>query len=471
MNTAQTEYIVNTDLLRLVVKKRSDALMDYFLPGFFLTGLVLATFYQTWFVAVTIGTLCLVSYYSCKLLLPESNFYQYVLGAVLGVFMAQFIFQMHGMFEMHFFAFIGSAILITYQNWRLQIPLMLVVFIHHAVFSFLQNNGIDYIYFTQLDVFTVQTFVIHVLLASLIFFICGLWAYQLKTYSEKFIHQSLEMSFLRKEADMLLERKQNEEALLKAYTKAEEALAAAEKSNNKAAKTNVLLTEKNKELEQFVYIASHDLQEPLRTIAGFVDLLQRQYNSQLDENAEKYFNYISSASARMRVLIQDLLVYSRIGVKKEFVTIDCNVLLGEVLADLGSAIEKSGAVINAGQMPVIKGYPTEMKQLFQNLLINAIKFRKPGVIPEINVLVKDENDHFQFSISDNGIGIEEQHKEKVFLIFQRLHTNKTYEGSGIGLAHTKKIVELHGGKIWIESEIGKGTTFHFTLLKNIESGR
>src|SRR5437763_17151701 len=150
------------------MKERSDRIMNYFLVLFFLAGLVLAVFYDTWLIAMGVGGLSLVAYYSAKFFVPNSNLYQYVLSVVVGIFMAQFIYQMHGMFEMHFFAFIGSAMLITYQNWKLQIPITLVVVIHHAVFGYLQFIGVNEIYFTQLDYMTLQTFMIHALLAAVI---------------------------------------------------------------------------------------------------------------------------------------------------------------------------------------------------------------------------------------------------------------------------------------------------------------
>jgi len=175
------------------VKGRSDKLMNYFLIGFFLTGLIFAPYYDTWGIALGVGGLLLLAYYSVKLVLPGSDLYQYVLSVVIAIFMAQFIYQMHGLFEMHFFAFISSAILITYQKWRLQIPLLVVVVLHHASLGFLQNVGFSGVYFTQLDFFTVQTFIIHILLAAAIFFICGLWAYQLKKYNEIQISQTIEI--------------------------------------------------------------------------------------------------------------------------------------------------------------------------------------------------------------------------------------------------------------------------------------
>lgn len=191
----------------LQIKSKSDRLTNYFLIAYFITGLFLSTFYDTWDVAFGVGSLSLIAYYSSKYLLPKSNLYQYVLSTVLGIFMAQYIYQMHGMFEMHFVAFIGSAMLITYQDWKLQIPIVLVVVIHHAVFGYLQFIGFEEIYFTQLEYMDLQTFIIHVILAAVIFFICGLWAYHFKKYSTKQIEQTYEMA-------RLIEENQQRQALL-----------------------------------------------------------------------------------------------------------------------------------------------------------------------------------------------------------------------------------------------------------------
>lgn len=201
----EQEILNQTTAFRLQVKKRSDRLINYFLPIYFLTGLAFAFFYDTWFIAIGCGGISLLAYYSAKKMLPDSDLYQYVLSVVLGIFMAQFIYQMHGLFEMHFFAFIGSAILITYQNWKLQIPMLLVVVIHHVAFGYLQNSGIENIFFTQLDYFELRTFIIHFLLAGFIFFICGLWGYQLKKYSKNQITQVLEMGRLQKGAQVAME--------------------------------------------------------------------------------------------------------------------------------------------------------------------------------------------------------------------------------------------------------------------------
>src|SRR5450432_390415 len=213
------------------VKKRSDRLMNYFLAAFFGCGLLVAPFYVSWSIALGVGSLSMLCYYSAKRMLPGSDLYQYVLSFVLAVFMAQFIYQMHGLFEMHFFAFIASAILITYQKWKLQIPLTVAVVVHHATLGYLQNLGYDKIYFTQLDLLSLQTFIIHVILAAVIFFICGLWAFQLKKSGEIQISQMVENNLLQQEAMMLNERRKNHETLELAYMNEQKAKEEAEQAN------------------------------------------------------------------------------------------------------------------------------------------------------------------------------------------------------------------------------------------------
>lgn len=227
------------------------------------------------------------------------------------------------------------------------------------------------------------------------------------------------------------------------------------------------LESKNKELEQFAYVASHDLQEPLRTISGFVEKLSSKYKGRLDDTADIYINYTLQASDRMKILIKDLLDYSRLGREKELRPVDCNRVLGEVLVDLDKVIKENHTKITSSGLPVINNaLPTEIKLLFQNLVTNSIKFRRPGVNPEINIDALRENGHWRFSFRDNGIGIENQYLERIFIIFQRLHNRSQYEGSGIGLAHCKKIVELHGGRIWVSSSPAEGSTFFFTIPDN-----
>ncbi|WP_419701555.1 sensor histidine kinase [Mucilaginibacter sp. NFX135] len=220
---------------------------------------------------------------------------------------------------------------------------------------------------------------------------------------------------------------------------------------------------KNKEIEQFVYIASHDLQEPLFTVNSFVEFFQTEYHHLFDENAKTYLNFIVQATDRMKNLIKNLLDYSHLGSEKTVANIDCNQLLNTLTADLANQIKKSGAKVLYNDLPVIKGYPTELSQLFQNLISNAIKFRDKRELPEIEISAIKESACWRFKIKDNGIGIDPRFREKIFLIFQRLHGRSEYEGNGIGLAHCKKIVELHGGRISVEPNDGQGCSFVFTI--------
>ncbi len=221
---------------------------------------------------------------------------------------------------------------------------------------------------------------------------------------------------------------------------------------------------KNKELEQFAYVASHDLQEPLRTVSSFVDLLLAKYKDKLDDQGVRILSYISGASERMKALVSGLLDYSRIGRKVELKKVDCQKIVNQVIEDFSLLIEESGANITVDKLPELIGYETELRMVFQNLIANAIKFRKEDEDLKIKIsAVKKLNHYWLFTVQDNGIGIEEQYKDRIFLIFQRLHTRNKYEGTGIGLAHCKKIVEMHQGKIWIKSTLNKGTTFFFTI--------
>jgi signal transduction histidine kinase len=223
------------------------------------------------------------------------------------------------------------------------------------------------------------------------------------------------------------------------------------------------LERSNSELELFAYIASHDLQEPLRAIAGYTQLLQRRYQGQLDEDADDFINFAVDGARRMQQLIDDLLEYSRVGTRgKPFEEIHTGELLEQVLANLAVAIEESDAQISYEGMPILMADATQLGQLFQNLIGNAIKFR--GVDPlGIEVTAEQMGDEWRFSVRDNGIGIEPQYQERIFQIFQRLHSREEYPGTGIGLAICKRIVERHGGRIWVESELGKGSAFCFTL--------
>jgi signal transduction histidine kinase len=227
---------------------------------------------------------------------------------------------------------------------------------------------------------------------------------------------------------------------------------------------NSELERKNYEIEQFAYISAHDLQEPLRSISNFSILLSEKIDSNQDRDVKNYMQKIIGASGRMSNLINDLLEYSRLGKDMVMTKIDCTQLIFEIQRDLVFTIKESGAKIEFEKMPVITGHQS-LKSLFQNLITNAIKFRKKGVTPEIKISCAQTTKEFIFSFSDNGIGIDKQYFERIFTIFQRLHTREEYKGTGIGLAQCKKIVELHGGRIWVTSTPEIGSTFHFTISK------
>ena len=222
----------------------------------------------------------------------------------------------------------------------------------------------------------------------------------------------------------------------------------------------------NKELEQFAYIASHDLQEPLRTINSFIYLFKKEYQGNLDENADVYIEHMVTASTRMQDLIIGLLEYSRTGKSSEKEQINCNLLMDEIIEDLRLVISDTDSKIIYDKLPTISGYRVELKQLFQNLLSNAIKFINKNMSPEIDITVVAIDNFWRFSFKDNGIGIDKNYLNEIFIVFQRLHSRSDFPGSGIGLAHCKRIVELHGGKIWADSEPGNGSTFYFTLLNH-----
>jgi len=259
----------------------------------------------------------------------------------------------------------------------------------------------------------------------------------------------------------ITERKRAEESLKEAHDKLELTV------QKRTAELNILINElkrSNDELKQFAYVTSHDLQEPLRTIASFTQLLKRRYNHKLDEDADEFINYIVDGANRMQIMIKALLDYSRINTRNnEFKLSDFEEILNQTLNSLKIAIDESNAVITIDPLPTVIVDDKQMIQLFQNLISNAIKFRKNQGEMKINISCKKVSTNYIFSVADNGIGIEPQFRDRIFEVFQRLHTRDEYSGTGIGLAVCKKIVERHGGQIWVESEFKNGSTFYFTI--------
>ncbi|KXX72419.1 ATP-binding protein [Flammeovirga sp. SJP92] len=237
-------------------------------------------------------------------------------------------------------------------------------------------------------------------------------------------------------------------------------------SNHLSLKTQQL-EEKNIELEQFASIASHDLHEPLRTVDNFVEIIKEEYHDDSNENAKEYFHFIHDALKRMQDMIDNLLEYTRLGKGKQFEVTDINKVLDEVQLDLHNLIQNKKVIINCTVMPQIFGLKSELKQVFQNLISNGIKFQDNTKPPELWITDHYDANSWIFCIADNGIGIDHKKHHEIFQMFNKLHSDKLYKGQGIGLAFCKKIIELHQGKIWVESEKGMGSRFYFSINKNL----
>ena len=225
------------------------------------------------------------------------------------------------------------------------------------------------------------------------------------------------------------------------------------------------LAKSNEELEQFAYVASHDLQEPLRMVASFTQLLKKRYNHLLDQDGKDYIHFAVDGANRMSELIADLLDLSRVTTRgKEFEKVNLSQPVQGAVALLKERLDSTGTELTIGNLPNLKCDSSQLQRVFQNLISNAIKFRTDNS-PKISIYAKNKGKYWQISVKDNGIGIDKKFHERIFVIFQRLHNRDKYSGTGIGLAVAARIIDRHGGKIWVESEPGKGATFHFTLLK------
>ncbi len=415
-----------------MIKERSDRLMNYFLLSFFIIGIALGYFYDTYLIALGVGGACLLAYYSAKILFPESTLYQFIASANLGIFTAQLIYQMHGLFEMHFIAFIGSAILITYQNWKLQLPLAVVIIIHHSIFGYLQFSGVPHVYFSQQEFMDVQTFIIHVFLALTIFFICGLWAYQFKKHSE----QHIEMSF---EIGRLQIAEQQKEQLLKV----------------------------NSELDKFVYSVSHDLRAPLRSLMGIVEITADQTEELPVIN---HLQMMKESIARMDGFILDILDYSR-NARSEFKKEEID--FPELLTEVIHHVKYAGSTNDPSEIKIfVEGKNTFISDrsritiIMNNLISNAIRYQNTALnnqFVKINVVLSKKD--ATICVSDNGIGIPKELQNKIFDMFYRVNGNSV--GSGLGLYIVKEAVEKLKGTIKVNSKPGEGSEF-LVNIPNVE---
>jgi two-component system, sensor histidine kinase and response regulator len=459
------DFQTQTEYFHALVKRRSDKLMNYFLIGFFAVGLLLAGFFDTWGIAVGVGGLSLLAYYSVKLLLPASDLYQYVLSAILAIFMAQYIYQLHGLFEMHFFAFIACAVLITYQNWKLQIPLLIFVMLHHGIFNYLQYRGETDIYFSRLGYLDLQTFVIHILLTAVIVFICGLWAYQLKRSGEIQISQTVQMAALQREALILTERKRNADELEAALINAEIARQEAEKAREEAERAN-------RAKSVFLATMSHEIRTPMNGVIGMTSLLAE---TPLNNQQRAYTETISTCGETLLGVINDILDFSKIesgGMELEEEDFELQSCTEHILDIFGPRSAKSGIeLLNQVEHDVptfIRGDDLRLRQILTNLVGNAMKFTEQGEIFIGVRLIDTETDGTMtvgFEVRDTGIGIPADKQRRLFKAFSQVDSSTTrkYGGTGLGLAISEQLVRLMGGTIGVESEPGKGSTFHFTI--------
>jgi signal transduction histidine kinase len=398
------------------MKTKSDRLMNYFLIGFFITGLILAIFYDTWMIAIGVGSLSLIAYYSAKFFLPNSNLYQYVMSVVVGIFMAQFIYQMHGMFEMHFFAFIGSAILITYQNWKLQIPLAAVVVVHHAVFGYLQFVGFDKIYFTQLEYMTLQTFIIHATLAATIFLLCGFWAYTFKRSSDSHIAQTFEIGESRLKKSLTDEKIKQQQEITDAVMAAHE------------------------EQRTFLGEELHDnINQILATAKLYMDCAIADEKLRLTRIRDSK-NFIMNAMEEIRNLSKSL-VPPRLNVVK----------VTDALTDLIENIKRVHSILfitkwdDLDESYLSEDLKLSIFRIVQEQVNNVIKHAKANAVV---IKITQDDEGIELSIKDNGIGFDPSQKRK-----------------GVGLQNINSRTEMFNGKILIKSQPGLGCELIVSFYK------
>jgi len=463
----------------LEVKKRSDRLMDYFLVSYFIGGLLLAFYYDTWLIALGVGGLSLAAYYSARFFAPESDLYQYVLSVVLAVFMAQYIYQMHGMFEMHFTAFIGSAVLITYQNWKLQIPMAIAVVGHHAMFGYLQNGGLDGVYFTQLESFELNTFIIHIVLAAVIFFICGLWSYQLNKSRTIRVLQAAKVERLQKDALNAANIKKEElerqvAALLdKAVAQGKHEIASdiLHDIGNAVVGFGSYLTrirrmQENDNPEHLVKLSAF-VQSQRVALAGAIgetraDAMATMLGgiAQTQKSNQEEIGRTITEQLTIITRIQDILNIQRqyiSGQDKERRAVNLRDIINDSMSMLFASADKHGVAVSfelPDSLPAVRGDKTRLMQVMLNILKNSIESVAANS-GEKNIALKAyrDSDYLTVEICDNGNGFD---ADMVGRLFEQGFTTKA-GGAGMGLHHCRTIMDSHDGVMGLSSEgPGKG---------------
>ncbi|UZR97942.1 sensor histidine kinase [Chondrinema litorale] len=435
------------------IRKKGDKITSYTLLGYFIFGLCIAPIYNTWIIGIGVGLLNLISYYTSKILLPQSTLNQYVASAVYAVFMAQFIYQMHGLFEMHFWVFIGCTLLIVYQNWKLHLPLVSIVIIHHGLFAYLQFTGNEEIYFTQLNFMDLNTFLIHIFLANIIFLICGYWSFDNYNKTLAMAYQNIK---IKNQRDEILSKS---EKLKDANKTVQQTNLNLEEIVTKRTEELILAKE---ELNLFLYRTSHDLRGPLARIEGLLEL------AKIENVQSVYWNECNTVVGEMAKTLEKLLMISTISNKSS----ECQLITFEKLKDfVTKEFSHYDANINFQyQTDVTTFYskPTLIKLILKALVENAIIFNYQK--PEVNVeIFLGEDNILSIYVTDNGIGIEEKDMSHLFDMFFKA-SNKS-KGNGLGLFIVKQAIKELNGEIDVNSKITKGTKFKIIIPVEVKQNQ